>query len=135
MCSRAGACAALFGMNLVSGWESVDGLFWKVSSCSVSLGLLMYFGLHATHALRLGGHSSMSSYKLERDALHELLTYNLDDIGDIVLALAEAQKRCAALPAAQPPRSSQCRNMRAFEEDACTPASLGIVWQCSECLC
>ena len=39
----------------------------------------------------------MSSYKLERDALHELLTYNLDDVGDIVLALAEAQKRCDSM--------------------------------------
>ena len=42
----------------------------------------------------------MSSYKLERDALHELLTYNLDDIGDIVLALAEAQERCVVQSAA-----------------------------------
>ena len=94
------ACAALFGMNLVSGWEAVDGLFWKVGSCSLGLGLVIYFGLRATHALRLGGHSSMSSYKLERDALHELLTYNLDDIGDIVLALAEAQERCVVQSAA-----------------------------------
>lgn len=75
----------------------MDGLFWQVGSCSIALGLFIYFGLRYTHTLRLGGHSAMSSYKLERDALHELLTYNLDDIGDIVLALAEAQKRCAAL--------------------------------------
>jgi hypothetical protein len=82
-------------MNLPSGLENVEGLFWQVSSCSVGIGLLIYFVLRST--LRMGRHSAMSAYKLERDALHELLTYNLDDIGDIVLALADAQKRCAAL--------------------------------------
>lgn len=87
----------MFGMNLVSGWESTDGLFWQVGSCSIGLGLLMYAVLRTRHHARQGGHVAMSSYKLERDAIHELLTYNLDDIGDIVLALAEAQKRCAAM--------------------------------------
>jgi hypothetical protein len=74
----------------------VDGLFWQVTSCSVGAGLLLYLTLRARQRLRMGGHTAMSSYKLERDALHELLTYNLDDIGDIVLALDAAQKRCAA---------------------------------------
>jgi hypothetical protein len=91
-------------MNLSSGMEDVEGLFWQVSSCSMGMGVLIYFALRSSQALVVGRHGTMSSIKLERDALHELLTYNLDDLGDIVLALAEARKRCVAVVSQRRPR-------------------------------
>jgi hypothetical protein len=93
--TEAWCCAALFGMNLVSGLEEVEGLFWKVTGFSVCGGLLIYSTLVLAHTVY--PQSAHKQRTTDMAALQDLLTYNVNDIGDIVHALSVAQQRCVTV--------------------------------------